>query len=944
MHNDLYFDAEEIAAITGGEWENLKNRELFIKEFHNTYHYLKSGDCFIVRSNNWPNPKAYRNNEHKLKGALKKGVSCIIAREDLPIKTDIPILRVKNSYFAIKKLAKYAAKATKAKKVLITGSYGKTGFKLNLAHISKEQKSCYVRADSANYAASTYCKLASIKRDNELFFLEIPVATKEKVQRRSRLIKPDIGVITSIGHENIERFKSIDNIIENKLSIAHGIKKGGKLLLPHDDKYYAKIKKEALKYGHVDILTYGTARRCNANLLYKKFRDLGWDVIAKIEDKVVAYRVPFFEEYAVSASLGVLLCTYHLGLDVHKAADEYYGCENFKSSGIFYKAQYKDKEFYLYDQSNRGGLEGYESFFRTISYIEPKNGGQKILVTSEFVDYEDGEMGFIDAKRFQKLIRDSGIASLYSVEKFSEHIDVLEDRSIWKRHSIDFNNIKDEVIDSVQQNDILCIKGIFESHLPKFVEYIKALEGMSVTRVRHTNDMQMQNLSFNALKSLSIKDMDIFKRYVREADKSSWIYYFPFLYLWSLSNSREVLIGLQEGSMDIFLLRALNRTKKPAFEMFVPSLPFKHETFKNSLERVYRYYGRKKASVLWVDRDDLKKIRGYRDLENIIFNFKEQEYMYDPKIYEQPQGHRFRNIRKAINKIKSLENVEVIPYSKEHKKECLELLETWQNRQDSKYENFADTTYTKMCLEHAHLFDKNDLFGLIIKIDSKIRSFNFAGEITKSTGNLFIAKSDHNINGLNVYMQYLMMSTKREFDILNAASDMGYEGLRFNKRSLLPAKMLNMYKARYNPKVYPLNEKYIDEIADIQEHVFKEEYIHDLIKKEALLRYIVKKDIYGYLSRSGNLKGFIILKRENKNLRIYALAAKRSRRGIGSALIGYVIDEAKRKGFDTLSLEVDTNNVHAVGLYKKFGFSVKELLRSYYENGADAYRMNLELP
>ncbi|DAB28310.1 MAG: hypothetical protein A2513_08820 [Sulfurimonas sp. RIFOXYD12_FULL_33_39] len=810
VDNHLCFSAEDIADITGGTWENLNDNTLIIKEFQNTYHYLKKGDCFVVRSDNWPNSSAYKNNEHLINKAVKKGISAIIVDENLKINVNIPVLKVENSYFAIKKLAKYASKNTQAKKVLITGSYGKTGFKLNLNHISKKQKSCYVRANSANYAASTYCNTASIKQDNELFLLELPVSKKEKIQRRSRLINPDIGVITSIGHEGIERFKSIEAIIENKLSIAYGIKKGGKLLLPHDDEHYLQIKKEAKKYRHVDILTYGTPRRCNANLLYKKFEDFGWNVIAKIEDRVVAYRVPFFEEYAVSTSLGVLLCAYHLGLDIHDAANEYYSCENFKSSGLFYKVNYKSKNFYLYDQSKRGGIEGYENFFKTFSYIEPKNNGRKILLTSEFVDYKDGEIAFIDTKKFQKLIKDSGIKTFYSVEKFSEHINVLSDKSIWKNHSIDFNNIKDEIIDSIKDDDILCVKGIFESILPKFILYIKNLDGIKLTKVKSKNSMQDENLSFRGLRALHVDDLATFKKYTHAADKASWIYYFPFLYFWSLSNSRELLIGEQNSSIKLFLLRTLNGEKKPDFEMFIPPLPFNETVLDNSLNALYRYNKKQKAKILWVDRDDLIKIKSSKKFDDILFKLRDREYIYNPKIYNDLSGQKLRNIRRAVAKIDTLENVEILEYSNKDKKECLELLDEWSIRQSSKYNNL-DNRYTKMCLEYAHLFDKKDLLGLVFKIDSKIKSFHFAGEITKNIGSLFVIKSDHNINGLHIYMEYLMIIKMQNFNFLNAASDMGHTGLKHNKQILRPAKMLNMYKAYKDKKVTIQKEAFKDE-------------------------------------------------------------------------------------------------------------------------------------
>ena len=334
MDTQISLSAQELATITGGMWENRDNN-VTINEIHETYHYLQKNDMFVVHYDDWYNKT--KSNEHKIEGAIKKGISALMLKQNSKVKTSIPTLRVNNTYEALRKIALHTSQLSKATRVLITGSHGKTGFKVQLYNIVKEQIKTYTRLNSSNMVVATYCNLASLKKDTELFLIEQPVSTLQKTYRRATYVKPDISVITSIGHEGIERFKTIENIIENKLQIAHALKDGGKLLLPYDDRYYDKILKEAQKYKHIEILTYGSSRTCNAKVLYKKFSNFGWDVLAKIEDVVVAYRVPFFEEYAVGVSCGVLLCVYHLGLDVHLAADVYYKNENFKSSGLFYE-------------------------------------------------------------------------------------------------------------------------------------------------------------------------------------------------------------------------------------------------------------------------------------------------------------------------------------------------------------------------------------------------------------------------------------------------------------------------------------------------------------------------------------------------------------------------------------------------------------------------------
>lgn len=63
---------------------------------------------------------------------------------------------------------------------------------------------------------------------------------------------------------------------------------------------------------------------------------------------------------------------------------------------------------------------------------------------------------------------------------------------------------------------------------------------------------------------------------------------------------------------------------------------------------------------------------------------------------------------------------------------------------------------------------------------------------------------------------------------------------------------------------------------------------------------------------------------------------------IGTQLIDKVIDEARKNGVKTLSLEVDSLNNKAVEFYKKKGFVVTNIRKNYYKNN-DALIMWLYL-
>jgi ribosomal-protein-alanine N-acetyltransferase len=66
-------------------------------------------------------------------------------------------------------------------------------------------------------------------------------------------------------------------------------------------------------------------------------------------------------------------------------------------------------------------------------------------------------------------------------------------------------------------------------------------------------------------------------------------------------------------------------------------------------------------------------------------------------------------------------------------------------------------------------------------------------------------------------------------------------------------------------------------------------------------------------------------------------------RGIGSALLTQLIEEARRRGAEDVLLEVRADNPRAQQLYRRFGFEQIHLRRKYYRDGVDALIMRLQL-
>lgn len=471
QNDNILLTVDELASVTGGYWENLPQEGVDIKSISFNRAELKQGDLYI--SYNEKDWSVAQNEEPILNDIYAKGAVAIVVRKAADIVPSGPVLRVDNTRDALKKIGKATSKRTHAKKVLVTGSFGKTGFKTQLYHLLKQQITTNAVLNSANQNVPIWKALGGIRSNDVLAIIEVAVAAAGRGRRRSAWVLPDLCVITDIGLEHIKLHGgSLANVIHNKAEVAKGLKQGGVFIIPNRKGITSQLKSAIEQHGNYNILLFGGSDECNAQLLKKEFNNFGWKIKARIEDQVVEYSLPLLEDYAPLSSLSVLLAAYHLGGDLSRCTQEYSSYKQFSSSGNFYEIENKKGKFHLYDQSKRGEMDAFKSTLQLISRIKPKNSGKKIAIFSEFTDLNEADKSIINNDEFRLLFEKSGIDILYTAHYFTEHINVLSDRSIWVEHSFNIEDIIPNIISTINNNDIVFIRGTLKSGLSELVKAI----------------------------------------------------------------------------------------------------------------------------------------------------------------------------------------------------------------------------------------------------------------------------------------------------------------------------------------------------------------------------------------------------------------------------------------------------------------------------------------
>lgn len=114
----------------------------------------------------------------------------------------------------------------------ITGSYGKTTTKFILNRILSEKFNTVCTPQSFNTPMGVVRTVrGNIKPQTQMFVCEMGAKNVGDIKEICDIAHPDYAIITSVGEQHLETFKSVDNVFKTKFELADAVtKKGGKTL------------------------------------------------------------------------------------------------------------------------------------------------------------------------------------------------------------------------------------------------------------------------------------------------------------------------------------------------------------------------------------------------------------------------------------------------------------------------------------------------------------------------------------------------------------------------------------------------------------------------------------------------------------------------------------------------------------------------------------------
>ena len=328
----------------------------------------------------------------------------------------------------------------------ITGSSGKTSLKEILYKTLNKYKPTYKSQKSFNNDIGLPITLINQKYKSKFNIYEIGMNKLGEIDNLSKILKPNLGVITNIGEAHLGKLGNVNNIVKAKAEIIGNIVENGVIILNRDCKYFEKLKKIS-KLKKLKILSFGYNSR--ATISYK---------IINFQTIQIKFKKNFFNLELANINSNniknILVCILildYLKLNINKAKKIFKNLKNLRGRGNLININ--NNISIIDDSYNSNPTSLKNSIYDFHNFKTKKN---KILVLGDML-----ELGKFSKNRHTeigKYLKMFKFKRIYLVGKKTKEIYKQIQSTFWCKYFENINIFSKDFKNVLMENSIIMFK------------------------------------------------------------------------------------------------------------------------------------------------------------------------------------------------------------------------------------------------------------------------------------------------------------------------------------------------------------------------------------------------------------------------------------------------------------------------------------------------------
>ena len=276
----------------------------------------------------------------------------------------------------------------------ITGSYGKTSTKELLAHILAVRYEVYKTPRSFNTLMGI-CKVIreELKPHHRYFIVEMGAYKPGEIARICQLVKPRFAILTAVGPQHLERFKSIENVAKAKYELIQALPGDGVAVFNADDPICLELSN---KTGSRTVRRYGmdNPEICDVSVrnIVLSSEGTSFELFVKETAQWYPVKTHLLGRHNVSNIMAAFLLARECGVGVKEVIFAIASAVPFAHRLQLVKSE--NDVLYIDDSYNSNPIGARMA----LEVLDTYHGGRRILVTPGYA-----ELGTIQAAEHEKL-------------------------------------------------------------------------------------------------------------------------------------------------------------------------------------------------------------------------------------------------------------------------------------------------------------------------------------------------------------------------------------------------------------------------------------------------------------------------------------------------------------------------------------------------------------
>ena len=420
---------------------------------------VAAGDLFVAL-------KGEATDGHRFVGkALERGAAGLLVSEAV----DTPHIRVADTMAALNALGAAARDRSRATRIGVTGSVGKTGVKEALkAALSRfAPDAVHASVKSYNNHTGVPLSLARMPASSRFGVFEMGMNHSGELAELTQLVRPHIAIVTWVASAHREFFATETDIARAKAEIFGGLPAGGTAIIPHDNEHAELLARAAADAG-AKVVRFGTGEGADVRAEKMVLHPDCSCVTARIGNETLTFKIGMAGQHWVNNALAVLTGVQAAGADLALAGLALAELNDLPGRGRRLRVAAGAGQAIVIDEAYNANPASMAASLAVLKAVTPARHGRRLALLGSMK-----ELGALSNEFHAGLaphIWEAGVAAAVLVGAEMKPLAAALGRSIDVRHVADADAARAEISRLIAADDVLLVKGSNSIGLARVIE------------------------------------------------------------------------------------------------------------------------------------------------------------------------------------------------------------------------------------------------------------------------------------------------------------------------------------------------------------------------------------------------------------------------------------------------------------------------------------------